>query len=115
AAGLEMLPASYYEGLSDLYLAKRELFYPALLEAGFRCSTPTGAYYILSDFSDLSDLPDDEFSLWLTREVGVTPVPGSSFFSDPADGRRLVRWAFCKTEELLEQAVERLLKIRSLV
>jgi aminotransferase len=115
AAGLEMLPASYYEGLSDLYLAKRELFFPALIEAGFKCAAPTGAYYILADFSDLSDLPDDEFSLWLTREVGITPVPGSSFFRDPADGRHLVRWAFCKTEELLEQAVERLLKIRSVV
>ncbi|MFV1986952.1 MAG: pyridoxal phosphate-dependent aminotransferase [Gemmatimonadota bacterium] len=115
AAGLEMLPESYYEGLSDLYLAKRELFYPALVEAGFNCAPPTGAYYILADFSDLSDLPDDQFALWLTREIGVTPVPGSSFFSDPADGRRLVRWAFCKTEELLEQAVERLLKIRSIV
>jgi aminotransferase len=113
AAGLEMMPDSYYEGLSDLYLSKRELFYPALVEAGFKCAPPTGAYYILADFRDLSDLPDDEFALWLTKEIGVTPVPGSSFFNDPADGRHLVRWAFCKTEELLEQAVERLLTIRA--
>ena len=115
AEGLETLPRSYYEDLGALYRAKRELFYPALVDAGFRCAPPEGAYYILADFSDLSDAPDDEFALWLTREIGVTPVPGSSFFSDPADGRRLVRWAFCKTEDLLEQAAERLSRIRALV
>ena len=115
AAGLEMLPESYYEELGGLYQAKRDVFYPALVEAGFKCTAPTGAYYILADFSDLSDLPDDEFAFWLTKEVGVAPVPGSSFFSTPEDGRHLVRWAFCKTEELLERAATRLLRVRSLV
>ncbi|WP_420447706.1 pyridoxal phosphate-dependent aminotransferase [Candidatus Palauibacter sp.] len=115
AAGLEMLPPSYYEGLADLYGAKRDLFYPALVEAGFDCRQPEGAYYVLVDFSDLSELPDDEFAFWLTREVGVAPVPGSSFFHDPEDGRKLVRFAFCKTEALLEQAAERLVTIRARV
>jgi len=115
AAAVEMLPASYYAGLAELYQAKRDAFYPALLEAGFRCEAPEGSYFILADFSGLSDLADDEFSMWLTREVGVTPVPGSSFYSDPAGGRHLVRWAFCKTDDVMEQAVERLLSIRSLV
>ncbi len=115
AAGLEMLPDSYYAGLGDLYGRKRDLFYPALVEAGFTCQKPEGAYYILADFSDLSELPDDEFSFWLTSEIGVAPVPGSSFFHDPADGRRLVRFAFCKTEDLLEQAAERLVAVRARV
>ncbi len=115
AAGLEMLPDSYYRELGALYEAKRDLFHPVLVEAGFRCEKPAGAYYILADFSGLSDRPDDEFSEWLTREIGVAPVPGSSFFRDPADGRHLVRFAFCKTEELLEQAAERLLRIRARV
>ncbi|MCG8467903.1 MAG: aminotransferase class I/II-fold pyridoxal phosphate-dependent enzyme [Gemmatimonadetes bacterium] len=108
AVGLETLPPSYYEGLSDFYGRKRELFYPVLLEAGFRCRKPEGAYYILADFSDLSDLPDDEFAFWLTREIGVATVPGSSFYADPNDGRHLVRFAFCKTEDVLEAAAERL-------
>ena len=113
ADGLEMLPDSYYAELGDLYGRKRDLFYPALIEAGFKCYKPEGAYYVLADFSDLSDLPDDEFSFWLTSEIGVAPVPGSSFYSDPQDGRRLARFAFCKTEDLLEQAAERLITIRS--
>ncbi len=115
ATGLEMLPPSYYEGLADVYGAKRDLFYPALVEAGFECRKPEGAYYVLADFSDLSDLPDDEFAFWLTRTVGVAPVPGSSFFHNPEDGRKLVRFAFCKTEALLEQAAERLVTIRARV
>lgn len=115
AAGLEMLPPSYYEGLADVYGAKRDLFYPALVEAGFDCLKPEGAYYVLADFSNLSDLPDDEFAFWLTRTVGVAPVPGSSFFHRPEDGRKLVRFAFCKTEALLEQAAERLVTIRAKV
>ena len=115
ATGLEMLPPSYYEGLADVYGAKRDLFYPALVEAGFDCREPEGAYYVLADFSDLSDLPDDEFAFWLTRTVGVAPVPGSSFFHNPEDGRKLVRFAFCKTEALLEQAAERLVTIRTRV
>ena len=41
-------------------------------------------------------------------EIGVAPVPGSSFMSDPERGRRLIRFAFCKTEGVLAEAVERL-------
>ena len=115
AAGLEVLPESYYEGLAELYGSKRDLFFPALVEAGFRCRRPEGAYYVLADFSDLSDLPDDEFAIWLTREIGVAPVPGSSFFHDPAQGRKLVRFAFCKTEAVLEQAAERLVTAQARV
>ncbi len=115
AVGLESLPASYYEGLSEFYGRKRELFYPVLIEAGFKCHKPEGAYYILSDFSDLSDLPDDEFAFWLTSEIGVATVPGSSFYNDPKDGRRLVRFAFCKTEDVLEAAAERLVSLKARV
>ena len=73
---------------------------------------PQGAYYVMTDFSALSDLPDDEFAAWLTKEVGVASVPGSSFYSRPELGRRQVRFAFCKTTEKLREAVERLGKVR---
>jgi len=112
AAGLEMLGEDYYEELAADYLRRRDVFYDALIESGFKCTRPEGAYYILADFTDLSELPDDEFSHWMTAEVGVAPVPGSSFFSDPADGRHLVRFAFCKTDDLLEEAASRLGAIR---
>jgi aminotransferase len=108
AVALETLGPDYYETLARAYRTRRDLLHGALIDAGFRCRAPEGAYYILADFSGISDLPDDQFARWLTCEVGVAPVPGSSFFSRPESGRKLVRFAFCKTEEQLKEAGERL-------
>jgi aspartate/methionine/tyrosine aminotransferase len=108
AVGLETFGPDYYHGLVADYRARRDLLHGALVAAGFRCTPPEGAYYILADFSALSDLPDHEFARWLTCEVGVAPVPGSSFFSRPELGRTLVRFAFCKTAAQLKDAGERL-------
>jgi len=108
AVGLETLGPDYYATLAREYRARRDVMHAALVRAGFRCEPPQGAYYILADFAALSDLPDDEFARWLTCEAGVAPVPGSSFYSRPELGRTLVRFAFCKTEEQLREAGERL-------
>jgi aminotransferase len=112
AVGLEQLPPTYYEGLSRDYRARRDVLVEGLLAAGFRCTPPAGAYYVLSDFSALSQEDDVTFAEWLTREMGVAPVPGSSFFSRPELGRHLVRFAFCKTDDVLEEAVRRLRRVR---
>jgi len=107
--------ADYYNHLALEYRARRDVIVRALEEAGFKFSVPEGAYYVLADFSDLSSLPDDEFARWLTREIGVAPVPGSSFYHEPALGRKLVRFAFCKKLETLERAGERLANVRASV
>src|SRR5213594_3775349 len=112
AVGLETLGDDYYERLAHEYRARRDLLCRALVDAGFRCTPPQGAYYVLADCSAVSDLADDAFSFWLTKEIGVAPVPGSSFFSRPELGRRLVRFAFCKTEEMLAEAARRLARVR---
>src|SRR2546430_959626 len=93
AVGLETLGPDYYDQLKTDYGRRRQILYAGLVTAGFRCAPPAGAYYILADFSGLSDLPDDEFSFWLTRTIGVAPVPGSSFYSRPELGRTFVRFA----------------------
>jgi aminotransferase len=111
AAAMEQLGDDYYAGLTREYRQRRDVLMAGLVAAGFGVTAPEGAYYILADFSALSGLPDDEFAFWLTREVGVAPVPGSSFYSRAALGRRQVRFAFCKTLDLLEQAAERLRKM----
>jgi aminotransferase len=54
-----------------------------------------------------------DFAKWMTREIGVATVPGSSFYHDPALGRSLVRFAFCKSRETLLRAAERLAEVRS--
>ena len=117
AAALEGLDRSFYGGLQASYRGKRDLLVAALREAGFDCRPPEGAYYILADFTGVAaahpaaaGLDDTAFSVWLSREAGVTPVPGSSFFRD-GGGRSLVRFVFCKTEEILEEAARRLREI----
>jgi aminotransferase len=111
AVAMETLGREYYDQLARDYRARRDLLVGALQAAGFDCRPPEGAYYVLADFSRLSDLPADEFARWLVIEGGVATVPGTSFFSDPARGRHLTRFAFCKTHDLLEQAVERLRRL----
>jgi aminotransferase len=119
AVALDELGNSFYEGLAAAYRARRDLLYGALIESGFKCLPPEGAYYILADFSNLSTpdrsgppLSDTEFSVWLSRAIGVTPVPGSSFFSE-GGGRSLVRFVFCKTDDILLEAAKRLRALSS--
>ena len=118
ADALEHLDRAFYSGLATAYRARRDLLQSALEEAGFRSVSPEGAYYILADFSDLaasagmeSPLDDTAFAVWLSREVGVTPVPGSSFYRDGGGGRSQVRFVFCKTEDVLAEAARRLRSI----
>ena len=106
------MPATFYEELTAAYRGRRDVLCGALAEAGFRCTPPEGAYYVMAEFDALSALDDVGFSTWLTREVGVAPVPGSSFYSRPEEGSRVVRFAFCKTIDLLEEAAARLQEIR---
>ena len=110
AVGLERLDESYYSALLQDYRRRRDIMYDGLVAAGFAVRRPAGSYYLLADFSRISDVPDTEFAVWLTREAGVASVPGSSFYSEPEHGRGQVRFAFCKTAELLEQAAQRLLQ-----
>ncbi len=114
AVALEELGREFYDGLARSYRARRDLLHSALIETGFRCTPPEGAYYILADFSGLRELvpsgpqlDDTGFAVWLSREIGVTPVPGSSFFP-PGGGQSTVRFVFCKTDDVLLEATRRL-------
>ncbi len=112
AVALRMPPA-YYENLAAGYLARRDKMLAILEEAGFRCFKPHGAYYIMTDISDFGFSDDVEFARYLVKEIGVAAVPGSSFYYNPAGGRRQVRFTFCKTDPTLEEAGKRLGKLRS--
>jgi len=108
AVGIEELGPEYYRDMVALYRERRDVLVAGLRDAGFRCAPPQGAYYVLADFSPLSDEDDTTFSKRLSREAGVAPVPGSSFFSVPERGRSLARFVFCKRLETLREAGERL-------
>ncbi len=106
-------PDSYYEGLARDYARRRDVLYDALVAAGFTANRPKGAYYIMADFSAFGFAGDDTaFAHHLIREIGVAPVPGSSFFRNPADGRTIIRFCFPKTLATLEEAGRRLGALR---
>ena len=106
------LPASYYHSLATAYCARRNRLMPALAEAGFRCYRPRGAYYVMTDISAFGYADDLAFSKYLVQEIGVATVPGSSFYNEPRDGARQVRFAFCKRADTLDEAARRLSKLR---
>ena len=102
----------YFNHLALDYRSRRHVLVEALTESGFKFSMPEGAYYILADFSDLSDMDDVTFAKWMTQEIGVATVPGSSFYFDKSHGRTMVRFAFCKKFDTLKRAAERLATVR---
>ena len=79
---------------------------------GLKCETPEGAYYVMTDISDFGFKNDIEFTKLLIREIGVAVVPGSSFYHDRELGTQQVRFCFCKTDETLEAAADRLQKLK---
>ena len=101
------LPDDYYEHLSSDYLARRDHLLGALREVGFTAYRPRGAYYIMTNVRGFGFANDVEFVRHLIADIGVAAVPGSSFYSDDL-GAQQVRFAFCKKEETLAAAIERL-------
>ncbi|PFG75432.1 pyridoxal phosphate-dependent aminotransferase [Tepidiforma thermophila] len=109
AVAIEQADA-YYPELREMYAAKRAILLDALRAAGFACHQPEGAYYIMADFSALGfDGDDTAFAHHLIRDIGVAPVPGSSFYRPGSDaGSRMVRFTFSKSDETLREAARRL-------
>jgi aspartate/methionine/tyrosine aminotransferase len=100
----------YFATLRRDYARRRDALLPALVELGFEVFRPAGAYYAMTGIDALARPEEDDvaFARRLVARGGVATVPGSSFFVDPVDGRRLVRFCFAKRLETLERAVEAL-------
>ena len=113
------LADSYYEELASHYLVRRNRLLAMLRNAGFAAFVPRGAYYIMCDVGNFLKAGgfthDIEFCRFLVKEVGVAAVPGSSFFGDPAAGRDIIRFTFCKKESTLAAAEERLTRLTNLL
>jgi aminotransferase len=100
-------PQGYYQGLSGMYLEKRNTLLDILAGAGFKCVVPKGAYYIMADISGLSTDDDTRFVRHMIEQAGVGAVPGSSFYR-AGGGRTIVRFAFPKRPETLDEVRLRL-------
>jgi aminotransferase len=106
------LPRSYYDHLQSDYQRRRDFLLGVLEEVGFKCFKPDGAYYIITDISEFGFENDVKFTQHLIKELGVAVVPGSSFYRHPELGAHQVRFCYCKKDETLQAAAERLRKLR---
>lgn len=112
ARGIRTIGDSYFHGLRKDYTQRRALLLSVLEQSGLQVAVPKGAYYILADFSRIWEGDDLSFVHHLIDHSGVAAIPPSAFYTAaPAEGEKLVRFAFCKRLDTLEQAAERLKKI----
>ena len=108
------LQNGYYRQLSETYQRKRDLFLSYLRESGLTPLTPQGTYFIMADTSNFNFKDDNEFCRFLTEKIGVTAIPPSHFYSPQHRelAHKLVRFAFCKGEEILREAGRRLQELK---
>jgi aspartate/methionine/tyrosine aminotransferase len=101
-------PASFYDELRSSYLNKRDLLADGLEAVGFEVHRPQGTYFMMAGF-DTFGLDDDRlFCRYLAETTRVVAIPPSVFYHHAADGAQLVRFAFCKDEAILSEALDRL-------
>lgn len=98
----------FYEAMRLGYQAKRDLLVAGLSEVGFEVYVPEGTYFLMADHTQFGRGTDTEFCRWLAEEARVVAIPPSVFYSKPARGQDMVRFAFCKQEGTLAEAVGRL-------
>ncbi len=101
-----------YETLPGFYQAKRDLFIAGLRNTPFRVLPCPGTYFLLADYSAVSNLPEAEFAQKLIVDHGVAVIPVSVFYDKPRDNR-VVRFCFAKKEETLRTALERLQRVKA--
>ncbi len=102
-------PAPYL-GLAAFYQRKRDLFAAGLARTRLRLLPSQGSYFQLVDYSAVSTLPEAEFCLWLTRQIGVAAIPLAVFYEGGFE-QGLARLCFAKRDETLHAAIERLARL----
>ncbi|WP_039054967.1 pyridoxal phosphate-dependent aminotransferase [Enterobacter sp. Bisph1] len=100
----------HYRELAQFYRARRDVLVNALHPSKLEILPCEGTYFLLADYSAVSDLDDVRFCQWLTKEIGVAAIPLSVFCADPFP-HKLIRLCFAKQESTLLAAAERLCKL----
>lgn len=106
-------PDAYFEALARDYRARRDRLCRGLEDAGFGVLVPAGTYFVQADIRPLGFEDDVELCRLLPGRVGVAAIPTSAFYANKAEGRHLVRFAFCKTDATLDEGIRRLRALRS--
>ncbi|MGF1431521.1 pyridoxal phosphate-dependent aminotransferase [Kitasatospora sp. LaBMicrA B282] len=106
------LPDEYFTGFRADLTRKRDLLAAGLAEAGFRVHEPQGTYFITTDITPLGEKDGIEFCRTLPERCGVVAIPNVVFYDNADAGRSLVRFTFCKQEVMLNEAIDRLSRLR---
>ena len=77
-------------------------------EIGLPAIKPYGSFFVMVDISELGLGTDVEFCKYLPEKVGVAAIPPSAFYVNKSAGEKMARFAFCKKDEVLQAAVEKL-------
>ncbi len=101
-------PDSYYAEFVTNYRRKRNVLIEGLQQIGFTVFPPDGTYFVMVDHSPFGFESDVAFCRHLIENAGVAAIPCSVFFHEPRDGAKLVRFAFCKTDETMREALKRM-------
>lgn len=107
AHALDLGP-SYFETFAAEYRSRRDRLCEGLDDVGFKVLRPAGTYFVCVDIRPLGFDDDQELCRALPATVGVAAIPNSAFYLDKARGKHLVRFAFCKTDALLDEGIARL-------
>ena len=102
----------YFQLLSADYRSRRDRLCAGLADAGFAVRAPEGTYFALADIRPLGYEDGETFCRELPGRIGVAAIPASAFYAHPAAGRHLVRFAFCKKDETLDEGLRRLRSLR---
>jgi N-succinyldiaminopimelate aminotransferase len=108
-----LLPDEYFDNFLTDMVAKRDLLSRGLENVGLETFIPQGTYFVTADVKTLGYQDGKEFCLNLPESCGVVAVPNVVFYDNKDLGNTLIRFAFCKRVEVLEEAVERLQTLES--
>jgi len=98
----------YFAGFLADYRARRDRLCEGLASVGFDVLVPAGTYFVCTDIRPLGFTDDMTLCRMLPEKVGVAAIPNSAFYANKEEGRHLVRWAFCKTDAVLDAGIARL-------
>ena len=107
AVGLR-LGDDFFDGYTAQMQSKRDRLVRGLDAAGFDVIVPQGTFFVTADIASLGETDGIDFCMSLPKRCGVVAVPTQVFYDNPEAGRLLVRFAFCKRDEVLDEASRRL-------
>jgi N-succinyldiaminopimelate aminotransferase len=111
AVGLA-LPDEYFSSAADRLRRGRDRVCDGLVEAGFAVHQPHATYFAMADITPLGEKDGTAFCYQLPGRCGVVAVPAAAFYDDPGQPRPLVRFAYCKSESILDEGLRRLATLR---